>query len=222
VVAWWRGGRKIESGGVEKSEPAQSSFKKGRRLQNSQGDWILARDSTFSGRVAREDKAAGDNVRVLRVCGLVGFLMIGSLSRGEADVSTSRVSKSGEEVAQSTTGNVPARMLSEPDIERICPYPIEAQKRHEEGVTKVRIATDATGTVTSASVLVSSGSAQLDSAALECIKKRALHRPPTTVSRSCLRERLPGDGCMFRRHCRRAINPLAPRMRLACPASSVP
>jgi TonB family protein len=74
-------------------------------------------------------------------------------------------------VVRSGDGIEPARMLSPEDLQSSCPYPPEAYRAHEEGATKIRVATDSTGALISSSVLVSSGFSQLDSAALACIKK---------------------------------------------------
>lgn len=110
-------------------------------------------------------------MRVLGICVLIGFMMIACLARGQSGTSPQGAFVSGAKIAAAPGSMTPAHMVPESDLQRDCPYPAEAQKRHEEGVTKVRIDTDATGLLTNASVLASSGSAQLDAAALECVKK---------------------------------------------------
>jgi TonB family protein len=62
-------------------------------------------------------------------------------------------------------------MLPGPDLQSKCPYPAEAAKAHVEGETRLRVTLDAAGIPTNAEVSGSSGSAQLDSAAVECVKK---------------------------------------------------
>jgi len=74
-------------------------------------------------------------------------------------------------------GVVFGRVL-DPNYQRKCPRPLEANTVFANRITRIRVATDAHGVLTNAQVRWSSGSAQLDAAALECIRKQRFS--PTT------------------------------------------
>lgn len=67
-------------------------------------------------------------------------------------------------------GIVLQRLLRDPDILRKCPRPPQANRIHKERWTQARVMIDARGTVTKAELSRSSGSAQLDAAALVCLR----------------------------------------------------
>jgi TonB family protein len=74
-------------------------------------------------------------------------------------------------------GVVFGRVL-DPNYRKKCPRPLEANTVFAQRVTRIRVTTDAHGALTNAQVRWSSGSAQLDAAALECIRKQRFS--PTT------------------------------------------
>jgi TonB family protein len=64
--------------------------------------------------------------------------------------------------------DVPAKLLNATELMKQCPYPAEAES---EGETLLSLVIDETGALSNISVKQSSGSQELDDAAVECMKK---------------------------------------------------
>jgi TonB family protein len=72
----------------------------------------------------------------------------------------------------------PVRLIPIPSTHRISPYPTEAQRREQVGHTYMRVLVDKYGSARQVDVLVSSGYALLDQAAIDAVKERWRWEPP--------------------------------------------
>jgi len=74
--------------------------------------------------------------------------------------------------------DAPAELLNAPDVMKRCPYPTKSIQAHAEGETLLNLQIDGKGTLTNISVKQTSGSEDLDNAAMECMRKA--HFKPAT------------------------------------------